>query len=537
MNCLPLVLYLLLLLDSVLGSLLAPVNLSINSLNFHHVLRWDPGPGTPPGASYKIIRRVNQKDVYMPTNRTLKIRSFKIRLPEYNVDYVLTVRAYYNQSESPDSRKLFFNPSRHTKIGPPKVSLTGCGNCIQINISLPKAEHGSRIKNQDMKPLLNPVYEVFWRKPKGALKSIETTASLYNLTNLQIGTEYCVLVHPKSNVNKNTSPSAWNCTFTSIVEPRDLFVLGAVSGSLILAVGVLMSSMFCLHYTGFLCKLNALPRVLHDALSHGYTLTPERTIPDNISISAGVEKQRKLNNPRTPQPATRGSNLEEEDEEEKEEEEHVYMDRAVELSSGESSCQNSVDVSGNSKVAASGGSGSLTVETEVPDTEFEVEVTRGRLDRDEDKAEGVEVSLMPEVHVTVEVHEPEDKEEVCESSGNINLFSVTLAALAVCEEGEEEEEEQNTRDSLADFLSDIEPLLPADSKWTLGHRDSQTESDDQTTQEDFTATGSEGRHAHIFSCDGEHQETQEEEEEEAYSTSFIKTQLFNHTTISSSLMV
>lgn len=229
-----------------------------------------------------------------------------------------------------------------------------------------------------------------------------------------------------------------------------------------------------------------------------------------------MEKPRKLNNPRTPQPASRGSNSDGEDEEE---EEHVYMDRAVELSSGESSCQNSVDVSGNSKVAASGGSGSLTVETEVPDTEFEVEVTHGRLDRDEDKAEGAEVSLMPEVHVTVEVDEEEDKEEVCESSGNINLFSVTLAALAVCEEGEEEE--QNTRDSLADFLSDLEPLLPADSKWTLSHRDSQTESDDQTTvalmlrtQEDITATGSEGRHAHIFPCDGEHEETQEEDKEE-----------------------
>ncbi|XP_034741669.1 cytokine receptor family member b1 [Etheostoma cragini] len=514
MNCLPLVPYLILLLDSVLGSLLAPVNLSINSVNFHHVLRWDPGPGTPPGTLYYIIKRVNKSKRMQCTNGT----SVKIRLP-HNVKYTLTVQASYNQSESPQSSKLYFTPSRDTLIGPPEVSLTGGGTYILINISLPVSQ---KIMSQGD---LYPKYEVFWKKPNTAEASIVTGDSLFNLTNLQISTEYCVKVHPKITGNEHTNTSAWKCAFTSIVEPREP-VVGAVAASLILAFSVLMSSLFCLHYTGFLCKLNALPRVLHDAVNPGCTLTPEETTPDNISISAGGEKPRKLNNPRTPQPATRDSNSDEEEEVEEEEEEHVYMDRDVELSSDESPCKSSVDVSGNSKAAAPGGSGSLTGETEVLDTTLDVEVSHGCLDPNEDKAERgkvsvlPEVSLMPEVHVTVE--EDEVKEIVYESSGNINLFSVTLAALAVCEEGEEEEEEEeeNTGDSPADFFSDGEPLLPAGSKRTLTHRDSQTESDDQTTvalmlhTQDFTATGSEGRHAHSLSCDGEHEETQEEEEEE-----------------------
>ncbi|KAA8588440.1 hypothetical protein FQN60_001634 [Etheostoma spectabile] len=496
MNCLPFAPYVILLLDSVLGSLLAPVNLSINSLNFHHVLRWDPGPGTPPGTLYKIIKRVNKRERPQCTNRT----SVRIRLPR-NVKYALTVQASCNQSVSPESSKLYFYPYRETTIGPPEVSLTGGGSYILINISLPVAQ---KIMTRGD---LYPRFEILWKKSN-------TTV---------IGTEYCVQVHTKITGNDHTTESAWNCAFTSSVEPREP-VEGAVAASLILAIGVLMSSLFCLHYTGYLCKLNALPRVLHDAVHLGHTLTPEKTTPDNISISAGVEKQRNFNNPRTPQPATRDGNSDEEDEVEEEEEEHVYMDRDVELSSGESPCKSSVDVSGNSKVAASGGSGSLTGETEVQDTKLEVEVTHGCLDQNEDKAEGAKVSLMPEVSLLPEVHvtveEDEVKERVSESSGNINLFSVTLAALAVCEEGLEEEEEENTGDSLADFFSDVEPLLPADSKWTLTHRDSQTESDDQTTvalmlhAQDFTATGSEGRHAHSLSCDGEHEETQEEEEEE-----------------------
>lgn len=237
-------------------------------------------------------------------------------------------------------------------------------------------------------------------------------------------------------------------------------------------------------------------------------------IPDKISIE--TETQRRHHTPAAPQPATRGTNSEEDDEEEEEEGDNVYMVRDPDLSSGQSSCQNSVDVSGgNSKVAVSGNCGSLTVEVGVP----EDEVTHEGLHQDEAKAEGAEVSLMPEggqtgVQEYVTGEEEEDKEDVCDSSGNINLFSVTVSALAASEE-----EEQNTRDSLTDFLK-LEPVLPTDSNQTLRHTHSQPESDDQTTvalmlptQEDFTVAGYEGRRADT--CDGQtqHEETQEEEEE------------------------
>ena len=41
----------------------------------------------------------------------------------------------------------------------------------------------------------------------------------YTVNNLQVGTEYCVKVETKTSLNTNTEPSAWSCTFTSIVEP------------------------------------------------------------------------------------------------------------------------------------------------------------------------------------------------------------------------------------------------------------------------------------------------------------------------------
>ncbi|XP_070770626.1 interferon lambda receptor 1-like [Enoplosus armatus] len=517
----PPVLWLMLLLDPVLSSLPAPVNVHVDSVNFRHVLRWDPGPGTPPGTQFKVFTRVYGEERKGPQNLTKT--SLKLKL-DNSMRYYLTVQASYNQTLSPESH-VTFNPYEDTTIGPPKLSLAGCGNCIHVNVSLHK----------NIQKFYDAHFKVLWRKRKEAEVSHEIRESKsFTIKNLENGMEYCVQVHTMIRLNQHTKPSAWNCTFTSIVEPsRGPLVLGAVAALLIFVAGVLMTSVFCLHYTGFLCKLKAtLPRALIAALNQGYTLTPERTIPDHVSISSEMAKQRKHNNPTTPQLATGGANSEEEEEEE-EEGINIYMDRGAELSSGDSSCLESSDVSGNSTAGASGDlGGSWTVEAEVPHTEFEVEVSRGGLDQDEAKAEGAEVSFTPEGgqtkvqrHVIDEMEEEEEEEVVCDSSGNVNLFSVTLGSLAVYDE--EETEGQNSTDSLTDVLKlpSLEPPLPTDSKRTLSHYpDSQTESTVALmlpTQVDFTATGYAGRRAGASSgclktCDGntQHEEAQEEEEEE-----------------------
>lgn len=193
----------------------------------------------------------------------------------------------------------------------------------------------------------------------------------------------------------------------------------------------------------------------------------------------------------------------------------LYMDRNAELSSGESSCS-STNVLGNCKVATSGNSGSLTetllAQVEAPVAKFEAGVAQGGLHQDDVKAERATVSFIPEEdqtgvhgHVTGEQEDEEmnKKVEACDSPGNVNLFSVTIAALAV---GEKEEE--NTRDSLKPSDSDSD-LLPKASNLTLSNTDSQMiESDDQITVAliHLNETGYEGRSAH----------TEEEEEFSEY---------------------
>ncbi|KAG8000866.1 Interferon alpha/beta receptor 2, partial [Nibea albiflora] len=142
-------------------------------------------------------------------------------------------------------------------IGPPTLSLVGCGNCIQVNISLPEPDGSSGV--DDIHSFYGAEYVVVWKKLNGELEGpYNTDKKRFTLSSLENGTEYCVQVTTKTRVNKNTELSAWTCTYTSTVEPDR----GTVVALLILIFGGLMTLLF-LHYTGFICKLKAtLPRAL-----------------------------------------------------------------------------------------------------------------------------------------------------------------------------------------------------------------------------------------------------------------------------------
>lgn len=202
-----------------------------------------------------------------------------------------------------------------------------------------------------------------------------------------------------------------------------------------------------------------------------------------------------LSNPTASHAVTRDGNLENSGENEEEEEEneiHDYLDRDAELSTRESSCSGS-NVSDDCKPAASANSCSLKDTAEEPPAEF-VQVG---LHQDDCNTGGAMVSFVSE--------ECQSEREDCEvtapdSSGNVNLFSVTLAALLAGVE-----EEQNIRDTLMD----------RDSILTLNDADTQmTETDNQVilalaqpTKEDDTKTGYDGRQAH----------TEEEDDDKEFS--------------------
>lgn len=57
-------------------------------------------------------------------------------------------------------RVLFF--SHQAVVGPPKLSVAGCGTCLRVNISLPEADRHSGAG--DIQKFYGAVFKVFWRK-------------------------------------------------------------------------------------------------------------------------------------------------------------------------------------------------------------------------------------------------------------------------------------------------------------------------------------------------------------------------------------
>lgn len=58
---------------------------------------------------------------------------------------------------------VFF--SWEATIGPPAVSLVGCGNCLHVSISLPVADSSSNVDN--IYTLFDPSFRVVYKKSGG----------------------------------------------------------------------------------------------------------------------------------------------------------------------------------------------------------------------------------------------------------------------------------------------------------------------------------------------------------------------------------
>ncbi|XP_038863267.1 uncharacterized protein LOC120058558 isoform X1 [Salvelinus namaycush] len=475
-----LTIYLMLQCFYALCTLPAPVNVTIDSLNFHHVLRWIPGPGTPPRTMYKIFRRENNMTLQLlhQTNMTNQ----KLDLKHHKEEHRLCVQASHDLLESPLAG-ITFTPFTQTVIGPPTLSLDGCGNCLVINITLPEMGTIQKVYGSTVS------FQIDWKRAgETQFKETRTSHLSYMLENLKVGAEYCVRVHTKITTNKKTQLSEWKCAHTSIVEPNRVpAVVAGVSVLLIVSGAGLMVLMFVLFYTGFLCKLKTrLPRSL-TALVEGYLVIPERTVPDLVSISSEPEKQGKALTSKAHHNRENSNRAGEEEEEEDEEEEGngaVYMDRDVGLSfDSSSSTTQSQDASGANVALLNGAglSGGLSFEAAAEEEEeapVVVVVLEGQgqrevkgelakiissLDGDQPRPLGL-VGLGGEEEKEMREVE-EEKEMRGETSGNVNLFSVTLGAL----KREEEEHENETDVLLGCSKQEQKPLLPIDSlQRTLG---------------------------------------------------------------------
>ncbi|XP_072300272.1 interferon alpha/beta receptor 2-like [Eucyclogobius newberryi] len=413
----------------------APRNLYMSSLNFRHVLHWTAAPDSPPGLNYHVYSRSRVNSLAESTKTWAAVR-----LPKHEDVYRLYVKSCINTTCSPASSTISFMPFMQTNISAPNVTISGCGTCIQMNISLPETHRNSRI--QDIYKNLS--FHLFLRRPgQETVVITEPAAQTLVIPNLMPGTEYCVQLKPQY-LEVNFQPSSWKCVFTSPAPPSAFAAVVSVSVVVVVLLLAGLLVLLALQYTGIICKLKeAMPHTLIASLRNHSLLSLERTCPELVSLPPRPER---------PQHSPWDQEEEEEEDQEEDQEEDPYMDRGADMSSDSSLRCGHVTTSSQSAAT-------------VPELSA---YPRAGFDEHEEKEQTVKADDRMKRGL-LEGKEEEEWHKELQKDESVNLFSVTIAALDVpCEEGPSDDlpclnmpchtllpqQTQDTDDELTDLLAD-----------------------------------------------------------------------------------
>lgn len=415
---------------TVIYAIPAPVNFTIWSHNFRHILHWNYGVNSPPQSVFNLQRFEKGKQT-----EHLNIRNTTMDVSEACQDiYIpctfLIWASLDNMNSSVIEKK--FIPYEDTIIGPPVIFLSGCGDCLNISISLPNESR----KDDKLRRFYNSVsYSISWKKHgnnevREILRSQEPSKQ-YVLENLQPGVQYCVKVLPQINSNQNTQPSSWQCEYTSKEEAqRVLYFMSWLLGATLSGSCVMMLA-WILVYTGFLCKPKNPPLKSLSNIVPATYLIPEQTLSESLSLTEvqlihlsydTTENNSQLKNPEKREyegSVLKSDTEDEEDSNDEDEVKCVYMSCEID----DISCQNN-STKKDIVSALPFNKSSIVCYTK--------ELAMEKIQYDDLKSEKELLSeLFEEGHGHLEVTNTQLKTEGNEKGstntpGNINLFSVTV---------------------------------------------------------------------------------------------------------------
>lgn len=425
----------------------APLNLTMSSVNFNHELRWTAAPDSPPGLRYHVSVVCSKRNKVAVTTKKLWT---KVDLTNPCDIYTLCVRSSFKGSKSPWTKRITFTPYLDTKITAPNVTLSGCGKCIQMNITFPVAHKKCEVSGSKIYPTLS--YKVYWRQKleEEAGEPIQTENQTVIITHLLQGTEYCVQVQPIYQDLNNFQPSSWQCVFTNTGQPPSpvFAVVGSVTVLVVVSLSALFLIVIGLQYTGIICKVKeALPHTLRASSGRRSLLRLEKTIPEPLFLLPETERQQHGHSDQEEE------HLETSELEQMEDQEDgLYMDRCADLSSDSSSkcCRTSSFQSAATVIDQPGSQNEMIAEQK--DEHSQVIKNQEWV-----KKESKDCIEIEEWHKELEKYE------------SVNLFSVTITALDL----------QSDQES-----SDVQPLVHTPELLDIGLQQPVLEDDsaDQQTQ-------------------------------------------------------
>lgn len=236
-----------------------PVNLTLTSDHFIHILKWASAPGTPTGVYYQVdISKVT--GTFHPVAGCERVQhplvcNLTEAFSKYEEVYFTRVTARLETQTSQPSIYKRFQPIKDTRLDLPLLTVTPCNRSLCVDLQ-PHMEHLRERYNLLKYELRIQNRDTDRDKFIGNIKPLSRKI----LTDLVPGREYCVSVRFFDNlIHRNSSYSQPQCAFAPDVYPADALISGVVCSLVMCGVVVLG----LLGFTGFIClKRRPLPAVL-----------------------------------------------------------------------------------------------------------------------------------------------------------------------------------------------------------------------------------------------------------------------------------
>lgn len=445
-----------------------PVNVTLTTSHFSHILKWEPGPGTPRG-TYYLVQTTTERGTPMPVAGCERVqqplvcnltKAFSDPL-EY---YIIVVKAHNSKQSASITG---YKPIMH--LGLPLLTVRSCGRHLCVDLQPPK-EH--------LREAFDSLrYQLKIRSNDGNRSQfVQDTESLKGeiLTELAPGRQYCVSVRVSDGTeDKKSNFSQPVCAVTPGIFPADPLI----SASLCLLVMVVVVVVALLVGTGYIClKRRPLPTVLA-SIHHMENVLVVGTLHTSLPSLLKIW-------PTVPSPGEKRSRLSLSDESDEE--------SATEGTGGSTGgCYNLRP--GASLLSSTSSSSSLStpssLKPEPPPTlsskqtlDFFNSQPEGLIPTDVHSSAGLKPSLITDTDSLtgeeVKADETEHKAVGQEDSQDVNLLTLTFGQQ---EENKEEEEEKSYR-----YLTKVEQECHSSSEECSSTEVSQTSGSKEVATKTFS---------------------------------------------------
>uniref|UniRef100_A0A671XV46 Interferon lambda receptor 1-like n=2 Tax=Sparus aurata TaxID=8175 RepID=A0A671XV46_SPAAU len=243
---------------SAVSELPSPDKVTLNSSNFIHLLKWEPGPGTPRGVYYSVDAvNTNTGTSFLPVDGCQHVQhplvcNLTETFSNRDVTYTAKVTARLEGWNSSSRTLNDFKPIRDTHLDLPLLSVTPCDEYLCVDLQCP-VEH------------LREVYNRLDYKLRLQYNGGEKKKDIHSLERVKFkeyvlpGRKYCVSVRFSAGVRNEPSYSQPVCYLSPSLFNRDALISTLLC--LLVIIGAVIVAL--LFSAGYIClRRRPLPRVL-----------------------------------------------------------------------------------------------------------------------------------------------------------------------------------------------------------------------------------------------------------------------------------